>query len=67
MNYFFLLTDGEANTELLKFLSKSLNLRKSDLTLDRGSKSRHKTIVLSKGISSIDEVLELLRKECVTN
>ena len=30
-------TDGEANTELIKYLSKVLGLRKSDLTLDRVS------------------------------
>ncbi|XP_058061330.1 UPF0235 protein C15orf40 homolog [Anopheles bellator] len=40
--------DGEANTELIKYLSKLLELRKSDVSLDRGSKSRQKTIVLDK-------------------
>ncbi|XP_053659494.1 UPF0235 protein C15orf40 homolog [Anopheles marshallii] len=40
--------DGEANTELIKYLSKLLDLRKSDISLDRGSKSRQKTIVLDK-------------------
>lgn len=30
-------TDGEANAELIKYLSKVLGLRKSDLTLDRVS------------------------------
>lgn len=28
-------TDGEANAELIKYLSKVLGLRKSDLSLDR--------------------------------
>ncbi|XP_035777213.1 UPF0235 protein C15orf40 homolog [Anopheles albimanus] len=40
--------DGEANTELIKYLSKLLELRKSDVSLDRGSKSRQKTIILDK-------------------
>jgi len=30
-------TDGEANAELIKYLSKVLGLRKSDLSLDRVS------------------------------
>lgn len=30
-------TDGEANAELIKYLSKVLGLRKSDITLDRVS------------------------------
>ena len=29
--------DGEANTELVKYLSKLLNVRKSDISLDRVS------------------------------
>jgi uncharacterized protein len=56
--------DGEANTELVKYLAKSLNLRKSDVTLDRGSKSRQKTVVLEKGVLNVDAVMTLLKKEC---
>lgn len=40
--------DGEANTELISFLSKLFNVRKSDLSLDRGSRSRTKTVTVSK-------------------
>lgn len=40
--------DGEANTELISFLSKLFGIRKSDLSLDRGSRSRTKTVTVSK-------------------
>lgn len=40
--------DGEANAELVKYISKVLQLRKSDVSLDRGSKSREKTVLVSK-------------------
>lgn len=40
--------DGEANTELISFLSKLFGVRKSDLSLDRGSRSRTKTVTISK-------------------
>lgn len=56
--------EGEANTELVKYLSKVLGLRKSDVSLDKGSKSRQKTILISKGLMSTDKILELLKKEC---
>uniref|UniRef100_A0A673J728 Zgc:193812 n=1 Tax=Sinocyclocheilus rhinocerous TaxID=307959 RepID=A0A673J728_9TELE len=37
-------TDGEANAELLRYLSKVLELKKSEVSLDKGSKSREKVI-----------------------
>lgn len=40
--------DGEANTELISYLSKLFGIRKSDLSLDRGSRSRVKTVTVSK-------------------
>ncbi|KAK7079529.1 hypothetical protein SK128_021881 [Halocaridina rubra] len=50
--------DGEANTELLKFLASSLGLRKSDVALDRGSRSRQKTITVSgSSLENVDKVL----------
>ncbi|XP_037937608.1 UPF0235 protein C15orf40 homolog [Teleopsis dalmanni] len=57
-------TEGEANAELVKFLSKLLGLRKSDVSLDKGSRSRNKIVMISKGVTTPDNVLELLRKEC---
>lgn len=56
--------EGQANTELVKFMSKCLGLRKSDVCLAQGSKSRHKTLTISKGITSVESVMEILRKEC---
>lgn len=56
--------EGQANTELVKYMSKCLGLRKSDVCLAQGSKSRHKTLTISKGITSVENVMEILRKEC---
>ncbi|XP_047498273.1 UPF0235 protein C15orf40 homolog isoform X2 [Penaeus chinensis] len=39
--------DGEANAELVKFLASTLGVRKSDVSLERGSKSRQKTVCVS--------------------
>ncbi|XP_026470002.1 UPF0235 protein C15orf40 homolog [Ctenocephalides felis] len=39
--------DGDANTELIKYLASILNLRKTDISLERGSRSRNKTILAS--------------------
>uniref|UniRef100_A0A182NQE4 Uncharacterized protein n=1 Tax=Anopheles dirus TaxID=7168 RepID=A0A182NQE4_9DIPT len=60
--------DGEANTELIKYLSKLLDLRKSDISLDRGSKSRQKTIVLDKTgcRHSPEQLLTIFRTEAAT-
>lgn len=51
--------DGEANAELVKFISKTLGVRKSDVVLEKGSKSRSKTLIIhGKGEK---EVLALIR------
>jgi uncharacterized protein YggU (UPF0235/DUF167 family) len=34
--------DGEANAELIRFMAQVLGLRKSDLSLDSGARSRNK-------------------------
>ncbi|XP_060082804.1 UPF0235 protein C15orf40 homolog [Ylistrum balloti] len=39
--------DGEANTVLVKYLSKVLGVRKTDVSLDKGSRSRQKVVVVS--------------------
>lgn len=52
--------EGEANTELIKFFSKVLGLRKSDVSLDRGSKSRNKTLVISSDVISVEKTIEIL-------
>lgn len=56
--------DGEANTELIKFISKVLQVRKSDLNLDRGSKSREKTLLLAKNTIEMDRVREIFKQQC---
>ncbi|XP_050582246.1 UPF0235 protein C15orf40 homolog [Bombus affinis] len=56
--------EGEANTELVKYLASILGMRKSDVSLDRGSKSRHKVIIVS-GIT-VEKVLEKLKGEIGT-
>ncbi|KAJ8679718.1 hypothetical protein QAD02_015505 [Eretmocerus hayati] len=53
--------EGEANTELVKYLSSVLNVRKSDVNLDRGARGRHKIIVVSG--SSIEQVTQRLKSE----
>ena len=45
--------DGEANTEVVKFLASSLGIRKSDVEIIRGMKSREKTIVVYPGNHTI--------------
>lgn len=55
-------TDGEANAELLRYLCKVLALKKSEVTLDKGSKSREKVIKVTAAISQ-EEVLERLKQE----
>lgn len=58
--------DGEANTELVKYLSKVLQLRKSDVSLDRGSKSREKIVLVAKNSIDIERAKQLIKIECDT-
>lgn len=51
--------DGEANTELVRFLAKLLNLRKSDVSLDKGSRSKDKVVMISATVTT-SEILALL-------
>ena len=52
--------DGEANTQLLKFLSQVLGVKKSDLCLESGSRSRSKVVSVS-GVSAAQ--VEIIVKE----
>lgn len=54
--------DGEANAELVKYIAKVLQLRKSDVSVERGSKSREKTLLVS-GDTDLVRVLTLLKAE----
>ena len=56
--------EGEANAELVKYLSKVLGVRKSDVSLDRGSKSRNKVILVDKEAKlSVDSIRQLISRE----
>ncbi|XP_054476617.1 UPF0235 protein C15orf40 homolog [Anoplopoma fimbria] len=54
-------TDGEANTELIRFLAEVLDLKKSHLSLNKGSRSRDKLISVDSSLSP-EEVLRRLRE-----
>ncbi|XP_073835863.1 UPF0235 protein C15orf40 homolog [Musca autumnalis] len=56
-------SEGEANAELVKYLSKVLQLRKSDVSLDKGSRSRNKIVMVSKGVTSVDVIRGHIQKE----
>ncbi|KAF3424874.1 hypothetical protein E2986_03902 [Frieseomelitta varia] len=56
--------EGEANTELVKYLASVLGMRKSDVSLDRGSKSRQKVVIVSG--TTVEKVLEKLKGEMGT-
>lgn len=59
--------DGEANTELVKYIAKVLQLRKSDVSVDRGSKSREKTILIHKDAAiDLNRTIELIKAESET-
>ncbi|XP_035924606.1 UPF0235 protein C15orf40 homolog [Halichoerus grypus] len=55
-------SEGEANAELCRYLSKVLELRKSDVVLDKGGKSREKVVKLLVSTTA-DEILEKLKQQ----
>ncbi|XP_036133713.1 UPF0235 protein C15orf40 homolog [Molossus molossus] len=55
-------SEGEANAELCRYLSKVLELRKSDVVLDKGGKSREKVVKLWASTTP-EEILEKLQKQ----
>ncbi|XP_067664845.1 UPF0235 protein C15orf40 homolog isoform X2 [Haliotis asinina] len=54
--------EGEANAELVKYMAKVLGVRKSDVSLDRGSKSRNKMLVIT-GDVTVASVVASLQQE----
>uniref|UniRef100_A0A3P9Q714 Chromosome LG6 open reading frame, human C15orf40 n=1 Tax=Poecilia reticulata TaxID=8081 RepID=A0A3P9Q714_POERE len=54
-------TDGEANTELVRYLAEVLELKKSQISLDKGSRSRDKVIKVDSSLDP-EEVLKRLRQ-----
>lgn len=59
--------EGEANTELVKYMAAVLGVRKSDVSLDRGSRSRQKTVVVTRGTLTVEEIIEKLNQELITH
>nr|XP_025748749.1 UPF0235 protein C15orf40 homolog [Callorhinus ursinus] len=55
-------SEGEANAELCRYLSKVLELRKSDVVLDKGGKSREKVVKLLVSTTG-EEILEKLKQQ----
>ncbi|XP_042680423.1 UPF0235 protein C15orf40 homolog [Centrocercus urophasianus] len=58
-------SEGEANAELCRYLSKVLQVKKSDVILEKGGKSRDKVVKILVSLTP-DEVLEKLKKEAST-
>lgn len=55
-------TEGEANAELCRYLSKVLEIKKSEVVLDKGGKSREKVVKISANTTT-EAVLEKLKSE----
>ncbi|GFQ69721.1 UPF0235 protein C15orf40 homolog [Trichonephila clavata] len=53
--------DGAANKELIRYLGEVLNLRKSDLSLEKGSRSKDKTVIISSSSVTVNDVLTKLK------
>ncbi|MCL2473208.1 MAG: DUF167 domain-containing protein, partial [Treponema sp.] len=50
--------DGKANEELRSFLAKTLGLRKNDIIIESGEKSRQKTLRLPLSVKGkLDTIL----------
>jgi len=45
--------EGEANRECIVFLSKTLGIGKSEISLVRGEQSRQKTFLIARGIDFV--------------
>ena len=54
--------DGAANSYLIKFLSKELNIKKSFITLEKGATSRFKKICLNIDHTTFEECMKPYKK-----
>lgn len=52
--------DGAANAELLAFLSKTLGVRKSDLTITSGETARLKRVAITGDAATLSQRLQTL-------
>ncbi|NWS54884.1 CO040 protein, partial [Chunga burmeisteri] len=55
-------SEGEANAELCRYLSKVLEVKKSEVILEKGGKSREKVVKILVSMTP-EEILEKLKKE----
>ncbi|KAM9271040.1 UPF0235 protein C15orf40 homolog [Cariama cristata] len=55
-------SEGEANAELCRYLSKVLEVKKSEVILEKGGKSREKVVKILVSMTR-EEILEKLKKE----
>ncbi|XP_060611202.2 UPF0235 protein C15orf40 homolog [Anolis sagrei] len=55
-------SDGKANAELCRYLSKVLEVKKSEVVLEKGGRSREKIVKILASLTP-EEVLQKLRKE----
>ena len=56
--------EGKANKELISFLSKTLGIRKSGITIDRGETSKIKIVtILGLDREQIYEMIEAARRK----
>ena len=53
---------GEANKELIKLLSKTLKIPKSEISIIKGEKSRQKIIKIPKVNVKYEEIMSKLKK-----
>ncbi|XP_038669465.1 UPF0235 protein C15orf40 homolog [Scyliorhinus canicula] len=59
-------TDGEANAELVRYLAKVLGLKKSEVILDKGCRSREKVVKILASFT-LEEVQEILQSAATTS
>lgn len=55
--------EGEANEELVRFLAEVLSVQKRSISLDKGSKSRQKVVMIDPADTSLEQVRERLSRE----
>lgn len=55
--------DGQANAAVLALLAKAWRIPKSQLTIARGSASRHKTVLIAGDGAALKQRLELWLRE----
>ena len=55
--------NGQANAELIDYVSDILRVKKRDLQLIRGDKSRDKQLLLESGLLDIEKVKQMIELE----